>query len=920
MVPQAERIVPSFEFMNLKLFHRLGWLCVAGLIWALPARGADVVINEIMYRPASNDPREEFIELYNSGSLPVDLSGWRFTKGISFTFPELTILAAGSYLVVSADPAFFQTIYPAVTSVAGPWRGSLSNNGEEVSLANAAGQKIDSIRYATQGDWAIRKKGPLDYKHRGWIWFAEHNGKGPSLERISAQMPNEGQNWGSSKPSRGSPGARNSIARANIAPLILKAAHAPAIPKPSDIPIVTAKIVDESSAGLTVTVFFRVDGTKAFSYERMADDGKHGDGQAKDGVFGVSLPAHSSGRIMEFYLEAIDDQGNRRTFPAPVESGEQEANLLFQVVSGSYTGAQPLYRLIMTQAERDELDFLSSRFDDTLSNAQMNGTFISVDESGTEVRYLVGLRNRGHGTRIKVPHNFRVNFRNDQHWHGVEALELNTQYTHAQVLGNNLFQHAGIAAANVWPAQVRVNNDNLAKAGSPQFGSYAALEALNSDFLENHFPDDSGGNLYRGVQSLFPATEQADLTYLGENPNLYRENYSKQNNTTEDDWSDLIDLIRVLSAQTPELIFRQEVYRVLNVDELMRYLALNALIENEETTINTGVGDDYAFYRGEKDPRFIFLPYDHDTILNVGDDPGSATAGLLRFTKIPALKRLYNTPDFQPLFYWHLKDLIDTTFSAPVLNALVDELLGSWVPATERTKIKNFATKRREWVSSQVPAVIRPAISTQPISVAAREGDPATLSVVAVGTGPLTFQWARNGFPISGANSAVLPLLATVGQAGIYTVTVMNGAGSITSLPASVTVTASSADSDADGLPDDWENSNGLNPFSPDAAGDPDNDGMTNLQEFLSGTQPMNSQSRLSLQAAKLSNTRVSLSFTTLPGHSYTVQYRDAVESGAWAKLNDFAAGDTPQELRFTDDRPAGAGPRFYRLVTPQQP
>ena len=48
---------------------------------------ADVIINEIMYNPSSFDDRDEWIELYNRDLVPVDLAGWRFTRGIDFTFP-----------------------------------------------------------------------------------------------------------------------------------------------------------------------------------------------------------------------------------------------------------------------------------------------------------------------------------------------------------------------------------------------------------------------------------------------------------------------------------------------------------------------------------------------------------------------------------------------------------------------------------------------------------------------------------------------------------------------------------------------------------------------------------------------------------------------------------------------------------------
>ncbi len=696
----------SPRFKMLSIHRNILLLFVCSWIGAEVSRGDDVIINEIMYHPSSENPLEEYIELLNTGTNELVLNGWRFKSGVQFTFTNTT-LRPGAYLVVAADLAVFRRKYPAVQNVVGGWSGRLSNSDEEIQLDDTLGNGVDSLHYANEGDWSIRRQGPLDHNHRGWKWSADHDGAGKSLELINPKLPSRhGQNWAASTAGQGTPGRINSVARTNIAPLIFQVTHFPVSPKSTESVAVTARFLDELPTGVTASLHHRVDGTTAFETSEMFDDGAHGDGAAADGFFGAVLPARPDGTIVEFYVRARDLQGNTRTWPAPIQpSGTQEANLLYQVRDSVYAGQQPLYLLIMKEVERAELDYIGDTLPDALSDAEMNGTFIGLDELGTALHYTVGIRNRGHGGRTARPNNYQLNFPNDRRWRDLRAINLNTQFTHAQLAGSVLFRKSGIPAAVATAVQVRVNNTNLASAGSPQFGSYVALESLNSDFARDQFPNDSAGNLYRAKAAESPSTAEADLFYRGLNPSSYRTTYFKETNTGEDDWADLIELTRVLS-NTPDNLYVPEVKRVIEVNEWLRYFAINALLDNNETGIYMGYGDDYSLYRGIEDPRFLLLPHDLDTIMGQGSGPGTTNAGIFRATDLPVIERFLKGPEFLPLYYAHLRGMIETTFSAEQLHPLLEDALSSFVPPATINEMERFASVRNSHVLSLLPHLI----------------------------------------------------------------------------------------------------------------------------------------------------------------------------------------------------------------------
>jgi hypothetical protein len=118
--------------------------------------------------------------------------------------------------------------------------------------------------------------------------------------------------------------------------------------------------------------------------------------------------------------------------------------------------------------------------DQTYSHARFNATWVTHDGTGDALVYLAGVRNRGNGSRSLLPQSYNVAYLNSDTWKGITSLNLNTQNTHAQLIGSALYRKAGLTMAESRAVQVRVNGANLASSGAPSYGFYAANEVQNN--------------------------------------------------------------------------------------------------------------------------------------------------------------------------------------------------------------------------------------------------------------------------------------------------------------------------------------------------------------------------------------------------------------------------------------------------------
>jgi len=244
-------------------------------------------------------------------------------------------------------------------------------------------------------------------------------------------------------------------------------------------------------------------------------------------------------------------------------------------------------------------------------------------------------------------------------------------------------------------------------------------------------------------------------------------------------------------------------------------------------------------------------------------------------------------------------------------------------------------------VSSNTP----PAITQQPVSLVVTQGNTATFSVTAIGAAPLSYQW-RFGIPgtgganLAGATNAIL----SVTNAGNYRVIITNLFGSATSAVATLTVLVPPSITQQ---PQSQTVPAGTNvAFTVMATGTLPLSyqwyfngvlisGQTNTMLAIpdvkaanagsytvvvgnqAGTVPSN-QANLKVLVSSIitrvteTGTTASITFTTVSGLTYTVQYKNHLEDSVWTPILPSVSGTGSQMT--LNDTTAATGTRIYRV------
>lgn len=599
------------------------------------------MISEIMYHPDSDRESEEYVELANPGSPEAQIGGWRFTQGITYTFPASIEIPAHGFLVLARDASGFDAAYPGTPRLAS-FEGRLSNSGERLTLEDAEGNIQDTVNYADQEPWSPRA-----------------DGGGGSLECLVLTEPNDTPvNWRASRFGvLGTPASPNSVARAEVPPLMWGLQITPPDPAPFQPTRVSVRATED-----VVDIDIHIPGRGIFA---LHDDGTSGDLVAGDNVWSVLGEAPSPGERVNFHMVAFTAQDVTSEYPeyAPLER--------FGVYCpGPGDGGDvPVWRLWLSASVVDQIR--ADPYNDDTYPAALGVGGVYVEP--------VFVRARGDKTRAYPKFSWKIFLPEWYEINGQQTFNLNGEYTDRtglrEILSYRLWARAGYPASTVQPVRLLVAGQYL--------GYFVSVENMNRRWLRARGMDDN--------QDMFGA--RRGLFAWGPPVSIEARFDREIDATGREGWDALIRAVETINAPgLGNTAWQTSIEAIFNPGRLYDYLAIRACLQSFDDK-NKNV----FLYREPPalGRRWLLLPYDQD--VSQGRIFFFQPQGLLDdtvYTDFPAIwpgpagievnplfNRISNVPAMRAQVYRRIGHLLATTFRMAEVGPLIDEVHAQIVPS-----------------------------------------------------------------------------------------------------------------------------------------------------------------------------------------------------------------------------------------------
>ena len=335
---------------------------------------------------------------------------------------------------------------------------------------------------------------------------------------------------------------------------------------------------------------------------------------------------------------------------------------------------------IKIQIHPDSLAYLYSNL---TSTQYLKAKMVFGNEDWTDSISDIGFRLRGNTSRFAAKKSFKISFNefvSGRRYRKVKKLNLNGQHNDPTMIREKLFYEvwnkAGMKNRRTAFFKLYINGQ--------YYGLYTGLEEFDKDWLKRVFPENNG-NLYK-------CTYPADLAYLGQNQQLYKNifsgsatggrAYSLETNEAVDDYTFFVKLItKINTTSTAQIPVVAD--SILNINGFLKAYALDIATGNWD---NYGYNkNNYFLYHNLQTGRFEFISYDTDNTFGidwVNKDWATRNCSTWESSEPrPLVKKLLASPFLRNRFYAYL-DTMTRYFTNPdSLNPRIDYLKSLITPA-----------------------------------------------------------------------------------------------------------------------------------------------------------------------------------------------------------------------------------------------
>ncbi|EDP69509.1 hypothetical protein FBALC1_00105 [Flavobacteriales bacterium ALC-1] len=283
----------------------------------------------------------------------------------------------------------------------------------------------------------------------------------------------------------------------------------------------------------------------------------------------------------------------------------------------------------------------------------------------------VGIRQKGVSSNTTVSTTkkpLKLNFGkfvDGQKYDGVKKINLGNGVGDPAIikdkLAYNMLRYHGIPSPRVSHAKVYIQGQ--------YWGTYALIEQIDKRYLKRNFATDNG-NLWKNKGNN-------DLSWQGTDINNYP--FELQTNEEENNWSKFIEFVNVINNSS-DADFKNDLENVFHVDEYLRILAIDLLINNSDSYLERG--RNWYLYHEPKSNKIHWLPWDYNLTFNRGEDGDNDFDILNSENEKILIDRVLAVPEWKGKYLNYMCEILQINMIRerldPELDALLDLIDDDW--------------------------------------------------------------------------------------------------------------------------------------------------------------------------------------------------------------------------------------------------